>query len=85
MAITTPQELVDEYKRSGAFDRFRRELLTSFQRSEVGTNFIARVEEIASKKLAADGPSAHRSRDAAHSELMKELERCAAHLTSSKL
>ncbi|KAH9894221.1 complex proteins associated with Set1p component shg1-domain-containing protein [Cubamyces lactineus] len=73
--IKTPAQLVEEFKKSGEFDRLRRELLKEFRQSEGMPAFLARVEDIAKQKLASDPklqfmPEANVTR-----EIMQELER----------
>ncbi|CAK5275797.1 unnamed protein product [Mycena citricolor] len=51
MAITDPAELVEEIKKSGEFDKWRRELIASAQRSTGYDAFKTRVEEIARQRL----------------------------------
>ncbi|TFK86822.1 hypothetical protein K466DRAFT_663468 [Polyporus arcularius HHB13444] len=75
MSITNPTQLVEEFKKSGEFDRLRRELLKEFRQSEGVAAFLARVDEIAKEKLASDPklqymPEANISR-----EVMQELDR----------
>jgi len=54
MSIVNPTQLVDAYKKSGEFDRLRRELLASFQRGDGMSSFMNRVEDIARQKLESD-------------------------------
>ncbi|KAG8747050.1 hypothetical protein FRC10_002466 [Ceratobasidium sp. 414] len=75
MPFTTPQQLVDEYKRSGAFDLLRKKLLTEFQNTKSHEKFLERVEEIAGEKLKDDVHLAYKKRDKLHEETMIELER----------
>ncbi|KAF8709552.1 COMPASS (Complex proteins Set1p) component shg1, partial [Rhizoctonia solani] len=75
MPITTPQQLVDEYKRSGAFDLLRKKLLTEFQNTKSHEKFLERVDDIARDKLKDDVHLAYKKRDKLHEETMIELER----------
>ncbi|KAH7344045.1 hypothetical protein B0J17DRAFT_645135 [Rhizoctonia solani] len=75
MPITTPQQLVDEYKRSGAFDLLRKRLLTEFQNTKSHEKFLERVDDIARDKLKDDVHLAYKKRDKLHEETMIELER----------
>lgn len=75
MPITTPQQLVDEYKRSGAFDILRKRLLNEFQNTKSHEKFVERVDDIAREKLKDDVHLAYKKRDKLHEETMIELER----------
>ncbi|KAF8603527.1 hypothetical protein BDV93DRAFT_523298 [Ceratobasidium sp. AG-I] len=75
MPFATPQQLVDEYKRSGAFDILRKKLLTEFQSTKSHEKFVERVDEIAGEKLKDDVHLAYKKRDKLHEETMIELER----------
>ncbi|CAE7088988.1 unnamed protein product [Rhizoctonia solani] len=75
MPITTPQQLVEEYKRSGAFDTLRKRLLTEFQSTKSHEKFLERVDDIARDKLKDDVHLAYKKRDKLHEETMIELER----------
>ncbi|KAF8558812.1 hypothetical protein OG21DRAFT_982304 [Imleria badia] len=72
---TSPEELIDEFKKSGEFDRLRRELLTQFQHSERMASLQSRVEDIARQLLATDGDLIQQSQDAIYRELMGEIDR----------
>ncbi|KAI9574509.1 hypothetical protein HD554DRAFT_2011676, partial [Boletus coccyginus] len=63
------------FKKSGEFDRLRRELLTQFQHSERIASFQSRVEDIARQRLASDPNLITQPRDAVHHELMGEIDR----------
>ncbi|KAI4524893.1 hypothetical protein GGG16DRAFT_61119 [Schizophyllum commune] len=77
-AIQTPEDLVDAFKKSGEFDRMRRELLAEFRKSDGISNFRTRVEDIAQTHLRrqkerrrpADGDT-----DALQRNLMAEMDR----------
>jgi len=75
MTIINPTQLVDEFKKSGEFDRLRRELLTQFQRGDSTASFTSRVEDIARQRLLSDQKLQYMPPDAAHRELMKEMDR----------
>ncbi|KAL1732795.1 hypothetical protein EV714DRAFT_270421 [Schizophyllum commune] len=76
--IQTPEDLVDAFKKSGEFDRMRRELLAEFRKSDGVANFRARVEDIAQTHLRrqkerrrpTDGDT-----DALQRNLMAEMDR----------
>ncbi|KAH9163319.1 hypothetical protein EDB89DRAFT_2069258 [Lactarius sanguifluus] len=73
--IKTPDDLVKEFKKSGEFDRLRRELLAQFQ-SGVGTEaFCARVDDIARARLEAEDKLHLKADDTLHRELLQELDR----------
>lgn len=75
MSTTSPKQLVDEFKKSGEFDRLRRELLSQFQHSDRITAFKSRIEDIARQRLASDPKLIHMSHDTVHRELMGEIDR----------
>ncbi|KAG6330406.1 hypothetical protein ID866_8681 [Astraeus odoratus] len=75
MSILNPKQLVDEFKKSGEFDRLRRELLSQFQRSDRITAFKTRVDDIARQRLASDQKLIHMPHDTIHRELMGEIDR----------
>ncbi|KAI9431267.1 hypothetical protein H4582DRAFT_983911 [Lactarius indigo] len=73
--IKTPDDLVKEFKKSGEFDRLRRELLAQFQNG-VGTEaFCARVDDIARARLEAEDKLHLKADDTLHRELLQELDR----------
>lgn len=63
------------FKKSGEFDRLRRQLLAKFQNGEGMAPFMARVEDIAKQKLASDSKLQYMPEAAVHRELMQELDR----------
>ncbi|KAL7282082.1 hypothetical protein ACG7TL_003551 [Trametes sanguinea] len=73
--ITNPTQLVEEFKKSGEFDRLRRELLKEFRQSEGMAAFLARVEDIAKQKLASDPKLQYMPEATVTREIMQELER----------
>ncbi|KAI0366390.1 hypothetical protein BV20DRAFT_1026378, partial [Pilatotrama ljubarskyi] len=75
MSITNPTQLVEEFKKSGEFDRIRRELLKEFRQSEGMAAFLARVEDIAKQKLASDPKLQYMPEASVTREIMQELER----------
>ncbi|KAI0347059.1 hypothetical protein BDW22DRAFT_1321708 [Trametopsis cervina] len=75
MPINNPTQLVDEFKKSGEFDRLRRELLTEFRNGEGFASFMSRVEDIARSKLASDEKIYSMSEASAYRELTQELNR----------
>ncbi|KAF9222062.1 hypothetical protein BS17DRAFT_736681 [Gyrodon lividus] len=75
MSISSPKQLVDEFKKSGEFDRLRRELLAQFQRSERTVSFKSRVDDIARQRLASDQKLINMPYDVVYHELMGEIDR----------
>ncbi|KAH8115820.1 hypothetical protein DFH11DRAFT_1308136 [Phellopilus nigrolimitatus] len=75
MSITNPTQLVAEFKKSGEFDRLRRELLSQFKNEESITNFTARVQDIVQQRLRDDAKLQYLGPDAVHAELMQEMDR----------
>ncbi|KAN0097291.1 hypothetical protein V8E55_001737 [Tylopilus felleus] len=73
--MSSPDQLIDEFKKSGEFDRLRRELLTQFQHSERSVGFQSRVDDIARQRLASDPELIHQSQDVIYRELMGEIDR----------
>ncbi|KAF8450340.1 hypothetical protein L210DRAFT_3639472 [Boletus edulis BED1] len=63
------------FKKSGEFDRLRRELLTQFQRSERIASLQSRVDDIARQRLASDPNLMNQSQEAIYRELMGEIDR----------
>ncbi|THG97192.1 hypothetical protein EW145_g7660 [Phellinidium pouzarii] len=75
MNITNPTQLVAEFKKSGEFDRLRRELLAQFKNDESIGSFTARVQDIVQQRLDADAKLQYLGPDAVHTELMQEMDR----------
>jgi len=75
MSIVNPTQLVEEFKKSGEFDRLRRELLTEFRNGEGFASFMSRVEDITRSKLASDGRLLSMSESSLSRELNQELNR----------
>ncbi|KIJ70463.1 hypothetical protein HYDPIDRAFT_105193 [Hydnomerulius pinastri MD-312] len=75
MSISNPKQLVDEFKKSGEFDRLRRELLAQFQSSDRIATFKSRVDDIARQRLASDPKLVHMPHDTVHRELVGEIDR----------
>jgi len=74
-SILTPPQLVDEFKRSGEFDRIRRELLAQFHDGEASAAVLSRVQELVHQKLSSDPKMRYLPDTAATRELMQELDR----------
>ncbi|KDQ64894.1 hypothetical protein JAAARDRAFT_28547 [Jaapia argillacea MUCL 33604] len=75
MPIQNPTQLVDEFKKSGEFDRLRRQLLSQFQKGDGVEAFMARVDDIARQKLNSDQRMQFMQPEAVHRELLQEMER----------
>jgi len=75
MPIVNPTQLVDEFKKSGEFDRLRRDLLAEFQGGDSIASFKSRIQEIARDRLNTDEKLKYASQDAMHRELMQEIDR----------
>ncbi|KAI0033901.1 hypothetical protein K488DRAFT_84450 [Vararia minispora EC-137] len=73
--IKTPDDLVLAFKKSGEFDRLRKELLAQFQQSSAMESLMARVEDIARRKLDSDERLAQKAPETVHRELLQELDR----------
>ncbi|TFK43281.1 hypothetical protein BDQ12DRAFT_171629 [Crucibulum laeve] len=75
MPVNNPTELVDEFKKSGEFDRLRRELLANFQNSDAISSFKSRIEDVARQRLISDQKLQYMPQELLHSELMQEMDR----------
>ncbi|KAF7795871.1 hypothetical protein EIP86_007038 [Pleurotus ostreatoroseus] len=75
MPIINPTHLVDEFKKTGEFDRLRRELLAQFRNSDNYASFVSRVEEVARQKLASDSKVKTLPETSMVKELMQDLNR----------
>ncbi|OAX35256.1 hypothetical protein K503DRAFT_773671 [Rhizopogon vinicolor AM-OR11-026] len=75
MTITDPAQLIDEFKKSGEFDRLRRELLSHFQRSDRVEALKSRVDHIARQRLSSDPRLISKPNDAIQRELLGEIDR----------
>ncbi|KAJ7667663.1 hypothetical protein DFH06DRAFT_224332 [Mycena polygramma] len=74
MPIADPTQLVDAFKKSGEFDKLRRELLADCQRSSGFDAFKTRIEEIARARLES-GQLAYTVPEMLHKELVQEVNR----------
>ncbi|KAF8076045.1 hypothetical protein FPV67DRAFT_1776647 [Lyophyllum atratum] len=75
MPIDNPTQLVDEFKKSGEFDRLRRELLAQVSQGGGMTTLKARVEQTAQERFTSDPKLSFMSQEAIYRELMQEMER----------
>ncbi|KAF5387601.1 hypothetical protein D9615_000088 [Tricholomella constricta] len=75
MPIDNPTQLVDEFKKSGEFDRLRRELLAQVSQGAGMTTLKTRVEEVAQQRFTSDPKLSFMSQEAIYRELMQEMER----------
>jgi len=73
----TPKELVEEYKRSGKFDRLRREAMESFLASDHSATLTRRVDQIASDALQKVDHAhfVRQGQDALLGTIMNDLDR----------
>ncbi|KAF9569421.1 hypothetical protein CPC08DRAFT_718246 [Agrocybe pediades] len=74
MPITTPTALVEEFKRSGEFDRLRREVLARFQQDESYPAFKESIESLARTRLTDDLMLSTET-DTVLKELTQEIQR----------
>ncbi|KAI9599034.1 hypothetical protein BDF19DRAFT_410419 [Syncephalis fuscata] len=70
----TPDDLVQQVKQQGAFDRMRKRLLTEFQEHEHGKRLLEQVDRVA-RDLAEHSPHVLRSRAYFHRAVLDQLER----------
>ncbi|CCM05658.1 uncharacterized protein FIBRA_07888 [Fibroporia radiculosa] len=75
MTILNPDQLVEEFKKSGEFDRLRRELLAQFRSSDGMNSLMSRVEDITRQKFASDPKLQYMPDPMLIRELMQELDR----------
>ncbi|EPT03176.1 hypothetical protein FOMPIDRAFT_1090563, partial [Fomitopsis schrenkii] len=75
MPIDSPAQLVEEFKKSGEFDRLRRELLAQFRSSDAMDTLMSRVEDIVKERLASDQKLHYMPETVMTRELMQELDR----------
>ncbi|KAJ3514890.1 hypothetical protein NLJ89_g2110 [Agrocybe chaxingu] len=75
MPIDNPTALVEEFKKSGEFDRVRRELLAQFQQDESYPALKERVEDIARQRLAKDQMMQYMPQETVYKELAQEVDR----------
>ncbi|KAI0310720.1 hypothetical protein OF83DRAFT_1154066 [Amylostereum chailletii] len=68
-------KLNSSFKKSGEFDRLRRELLNQFRHSDSKDTLMDRVEDIARQRLEADSKISQKGPDVLHRELLQELDR----------
>ncbi|KAK0467975.1 uncharacterized protein EV420DRAFT_437701 [Desarmillaria tabescens] len=77
MPIVNPDQLVDAFKKSGEFDRLRRELLSEFQQGNgVDINeFKSKIESYIKNRLVSDEKLKYLPQDTVQRELMLEVDR----------
>ncbi|KAK0231155.1 hypothetical protein IW262DRAFT_1342440 [Armillaria fumosa] len=77
MPIANPDQLVDAFKKSGEFDRLRRELLSEFQQGNgVDINdFKSKIESYIKKRLVSDEKLKYMAQETVHRDLMLEVDR----------
>ncbi|PBL02155.1 hypothetical protein ARMGADRAFT_1158739 [Armillaria gallica] len=77
MPIVNPDQLVDAFKKSGEFDRLRRELLSEFQQGN-GVDikdFKSKIESYITKRLVSDEKLKYMAQETVHRDLMLEVDR----------
>ncbi|XP_006460114.1 hypothetical protein AGABI2DRAFT_150079 [Agaricus bisporus var. bisporus H97] len=75
MSAINPNKLVEEFKKSGEFERIRRELFAQFQGSGGLSEFKSRVENVARQRLTNDHNLLYMPQEFIHRELMQELDK----------
>ncbi|CAL1702172.1 unnamed protein product [Somion occarium] len=75
MRISEPSQLVDEFKKSGEFDRLRRELLSQFRDGNSMASLVTQVEDIVKRQLVSDQKLQYMSDAVAYRELLQEVDR----------
>jgi len=75
MPIDNPTQLVNEFKKSGEFDRLRRELLAQVSQGGGMATLKARVEQTAQERFTSDPKLSFMPPEAIYRELMQEMER----------
>ncbi|KAL0949181.1 hypothetical protein HGRIS_009259 [Hohenbuehelia grisea] len=65
----------NSFKKSGEFDRIRRDLLKDFQKSDASAALKARIEDIARARLNSDQKLRYMPQESVHRELVQEVER----------
>lgn len=75
MSIKNPTQFIEEFKKSGQYDRLRKELLKEFRQSDAITALLSRVDDIAKEKLASDPKLQYMPEANVTREVMQELER----------
>lgn len=75
MPLVTPVALVEEFKKSGEFDRLRRELLTQFQNDDSFPAFKSKIEDMARHWLFSEEMMQYLPQDSVHKELAQEIDR----------
>ncbi|TDL29091.1 hypothetical protein BD410DRAFT_3435 [Rickenella mellea] len=73
--VLNPSQLVDEFKKSGEFDRLRRQLLAQFQNGASMDSINDLVQKVTSERLASGAGLQRKSRDAIYADLIQEIER----------
>lgn len=75
MPIDNPTALVEAFKKSGEFERLRRELLMQFQQDESYTGLKARVEATGRERLAVNPTLRYMPPETIQEDLTQELQR----------
>ncbi|KAG8961763.1 hypothetical protein FRC03_004996 [Tulasnella sp. 419] len=72
-ALSTPQDLADEFKRSGQLDKIYQRLSTAFSDSIAKRELLERIEQACRVRLEQDSNPPTKSRDVLKSELVEEV------------
>ncbi|CAG8475974.1 3628_t:CDS:2 [Paraglomus brasilianum] len=71
----TPEEVVSEFKRRGAFDELRRELLEEFLKSEKGKEFNERLKSLLESRTDGDPSLLDKDRTEIHIILLNDFDK----------
>ncbi|KAE9404456.1 hypothetical protein BT96DRAFT_755072, partial [Gymnopus androsaceus JB14] len=77
MPITNPSELVEQFKKSGEFDRLRRKLFAEFQKGDHIPAFNKKTEDVVQQRFAKTRSFISFGQDDNNlrAELMQEIQR----------
>ncbi|KAF9057468.1 hypothetical protein BJ165DRAFT_1420606 [Panaeolus papilionaceus] len=75
MSINTPTALVESFKKSGEFERLRRDLLAQFQQDEAYTGLKSKIDEIVRQRFADSPMLLYLPPENAFDEVGKEVAR----------
>ncbi|PPR02500.1 hypothetical protein CVT24_002047 [Panaeolus cyanescens] len=75
MSINTPAALVESFKKSGEFERLRRELLIQFQQDDAYSGLKSKIDEIVRQRFADSPMLLYLSPENAFDEVGKEVAR----------
>ncbi|KAM5532417.1 hypothetical protein V8D89_013911 [Ganoderma adspersum] len=75
MSIKNPTQFIEEFKKTGQYDRLRKELLKEFRQSDAMTALLSRVDDITREKLASDPKLQYMPEANVTREVLQELDR----------